>query len=170
MPFAAARDNDSRGATTQGWFALGVAIVALTVVLAARPWLVRLAPQTAVLFETVGLPVNLVGVEIVRSAARIITDGDRRVLVVDGQVANSSLETRRVPAMRVSIRSAEGHPLYAWTTKTSSQTIAPGEQAAFSARLAAPPTDAVDVVVEFDNLGETSSKSKAEPKAGARRS
>jgi hypothetical protein len=169
MSFADATDNNGRR-TAQGVMVLATAALAVTAVLAGRHWLVRTAPQTAVLFETIGLPVNLVGVEIVRSAARTFTDGDRRVLVVDGQVANSSLETRRVPAMRVSIRSAEGQPLYTWTTRASSQMIAPGEQAAFSARLAAPPADAVDVVVEFDNLAEAASKSKGEPKAGARRS
>ena len=119
-------------------------------VVGLRASIVRIAPGAAVLFEAAGLPVNLAGLEIGSVAARLQRDGDRRLLLVEGNVANFGEDNRIIPAMRVSIRSDDGRRDYVWTTKPTQQKIGPGERAAFSARLASPPADAVDVIVEFD--------------------
>ncbi|MDE2365120.1 MAG: FxLYD domain-containing protein [Hyphomicrobiales bacterium] len=115
-----------------------------------RAPIVRIAPAAAVLFDAVGLHVNPVGLEITRVAARAGTTGDRRVLIVEGQIANNGERTRLAPAMRVSVRAADGQQLYAWTTQATRQRIEPGETAAFAARLVSPPADGADVAVEFE--------------------
>ncbi len=125
-------------------------------VVGLRASIVRIAPGAAVLFEAAGLPVNLAGLEIGSVAARLQGDGDHRLLLVEGNVANFGEDNRIIPAMRVSIRSADGRQDYVWTTKPTQQKIAPGERAAFSARLASPPADAVDVIVEFDRATSAS--------------
>lgn len=125
---------------------LGLAMSAIGL----RASIVRIAPKAAVLFEAAGLPVNLAGLEIGSVVARLQGDADHRLLLVEGDVANFGEDHRIIPAMRVSIRSADRRQVYVWTTKPTQQKIAPGERAAFSARLASPPADAVDVVVEFD--------------------
>jgi len=125
-------------------------------VLAARVQIVRIAPVTAALFDALGLRVNLVGLEIIQASARIVADGERRILVVDGQVSNPTSATRPVPPMQVAIRDQQGQQVYAWATKASSHSIAPGELATFSARLAAPPSDGADVVIEFGTAAPAS--------------
>lgn len=128
---------------------LAAAGLAVTLVGARGP-IVRMAPHSAALYEALGLPVNLARLDIIRASARVLGDGERRLLVVDGEVANSGAETRTVPPMRVSVRSADGQNIYAWTTNPTRQKIQPGERAAFSARLASPPAEGADVVVEFE--------------------
>ena len=155
--FAADEFGDVEGGPNVGRVALtlfAAAGFAMSVV-AARAQIVRIAPYSAALFEALGLQVNLAKLDIARATARIVADGERRFLVVDGEVANSGSEIRTVPPMRVSVRSADRQSIYTWTTNPTRQKIEPGERAAFSARLAAPPADGADVVVEFDRAGDS---------------
>ena len=128
---------------------------------------VHVFPRSAALFEALGLHVNLVGLEIPKTSAKILMDGDRRVLIVEGEVANATTASRTMPPMKVSVRSADGQALYAWTTLPTRQRIDAGERAAFSARLVAPPADGVDVVVEFE---KATGRAAPTPPAAARKS
>ena len=128
---------------------LAVAGVAMALV-GFRASIVQIAPQAAALFDILGLHVNLLNLDIARTSAHISMDGDRRVLIVEGEVANTTSAPRTIPPMKVSVRSTEGQTLYAWSTQPTRQRIEAGERAAFSARLVAPPLDGVDVVVEFE--------------------
>jgi len=135
-----------------------------------RDSVVRVAPRSAVLFDALGLHVNLFSLDIARTTARILLDGDRRVLIVEGEVANAAATPKTIPPMKVSVRSTDGQPLYAWATQPTRQRIDAGERAAFSARLVAPPVDGVDVVVEFEKpTGRTASPPAAPKKAALSR-
>ena len=120
-----------------------------------RTSIVRLVPQTAVLFEAAGLPVNVVGLDVARVSARIVADGERRILVVDGDVANAGAQSKGVPPIKVSLRDEAGQQIYTWTAKPQRQDIAPGERIGFSARLASPPQQATSAVVEFEMPSKT---------------
>lgn len=120
--------------------------------ISARATIVRFAPRTAVLFEAAGLPVNLAGLGIQRVSAQIIPDGDRRVLIVRGDVTNGKMQSDSAPAMRVSVRDDFGQVLYSWTVRPPRQRIEPGESAAFLARLASPPAEGRTVSIEFELL------------------
>jgi hypothetical protein len=144
---------------------VGVAIGVTMAAVGLRRAIVQLAPRTASLFELVGLTTNPTGLDIGRVSASIIADGSRRILVVDGDVANASSETRTIPAMQVAVRSSDGQLLYVWSTKPPRQKLAPGESAAFSARLASPPTDGADVVVEFDRTAKASGEGRIQKSA-----
>ena len=136
--------------------ALLVAVSLPMAAIAYRNVIVGLAPRAAILFETVNLPVNLAKLEISRTSARLVADGERRFLIVEGEVTNMTAETAAIPGMQVSVRSNDRQPLYVWTTKPSRQKLAAGEHVAFSARLASPPEGADDVVVEFDRADHAS--------------
>lgn len=133
--------------------ALAIGFVAMAI-LGLRSTIVRVEPRMATLFELIGLPVNLIKFQIVRTSARIVLEGDRRFLVVDGEVANPTAETRVLPPLKVNVRGADGQAIYSWTARAPRQRIEAGEKAAFSARLASPPADGADVVVEIDRSEE----------------
>lgn len=134
-----------------GALVLSAALALAMTAVAFRTAAVRLEPRAAVLFELLGLPVNLAKLEIGRVSARIAAENDRRVLLVEGEVLNQTAEIRTVPPMRVEVRSGDGRAIYAWATNSARQRIEPGERAAFSARLASPPAEGVEVVVEFES-------------------
>jgi hypothetical protein len=114
-----------------------------------RTDIVRHAPQTAKLFEAVGLPVNLRGLvfEDVRLSEE--TQDGVPVLVIDGAIANIVGRTVEVPRLRLALRSGAGVEVYAWTALPSKPSLNPGEKLPFRSRLASPPADAKDVVVRF---------------------
>ncbi|MFT4098036.1 MAG: hypothetical protein QM651_13040 [Rhodoblastus sp.] len=130
--------------------ALGVMAVAAMTIAAARATIVRLAPRTAILFAASGMPVNLTGLNLERVTAKIVADGDRRILVVEGELANNGARDEVARPLAVSVRGDGDESLYTWVTRAPQQTIVAGARAAFTARLAAPPARGTSVAVEFD--------------------
>ncbi len=151
---AAAFDTDMdasrRGARLRPVAAVGLIGALLAGAFGARASIVRLAPRSAILFELVGLPVNLAGLAVDRVTAKILADGERRVLVVEGDLVNSGDREEAARPLAVSVRGAADETLYTWITRAPQQRIAVGERAAFVARLASPPAGGANVVVEFD--------------------
>ncbi|MCA8895606.1 MAG: hypothetical protein KDA48_10155 [Amphiplicatus sp.] len=130
-------------------FAVMLSITAMTAV-GARSAIVRTAPRTAAAFEAVGLPVNLSGLALDHVAARIVADGERRILIVTGDIVNASDREESARPLSVTVRGDQGDILYNWITQAPRQKVAAGERAAFLARLASPPAGASGIVVEFD--------------------
>jgi hypothetical protein len=130
---------------------LGVlALVAVVIaVVGLRTPIVRAAPALSVVYEAVGLPVNLAGLALRGVRARIVRDGDRKVLVVDGEIVNIRRSENRVPALALGVRGANGLQRYAWSAPAPKTRLEPGEDVTFRARLAAPPEDGAEVVVRF---------------------
>ena len=160
IAFSADFDVQANNRSKRWFVAIGLTAVTLMAAVGARTRIVALAPQTAVLFKAVGLPVNLSGVTLDRVSARIFLDGDRRILVVEGDLVNPGDREETARPLLVSVRGDKGQPLYAWTTKASQQQVSGGERAAFVARLASPPASASSVLVEFDR-SEDEARAKA---------
>jgi predicted Zn finger-like uncharacterized protein len=137
------------------WPGMPATIVALALAVAGlviwRSDVVRAVPQTASLFSTVGLPVNLRGLVF----ENVRTTGEMHegvpVLIIEGTIANVAGKTVEVPRLRFAMRNRAGHEVYAWTSVTGRSILAPGETAAFRSRLASPPADGRDVIVRFFN-------------------
>ena len=164
--FDAQRDDRPR----RGLVVIALIAAATMAAVGARTSIVRLAPRAAALFEAAGLSINLGGVSIDRVRARILMDGDRRILVVEGDLVNPGDRAETARPLLVSVRDDDGQPLYTWTTKAPQQKVSSGERAAFVARLASPPANAGSVLVEFDRSeGESSAKSSAAVKKSADR-
>jgi predicted Zn finger-like uncharacterized protein len=130
-----------------------VAAAMLAAVLAGlllgRAKVVAAMPQTASLFSTVGLPVNLRGLvfEDVRTTGEMHEGVP--VLIVEGTIANVTGKSVEVPRLRFAMRNRAGQEIYAWTSVSGRSTLAPGETVPFRTRLASPPADGRDVVVRF---------------------
>lgn len=160
MTLAFDEDMASRPARRRLPLVLGVACLVAMAIVGARAQLVRLAPRSAALFEAAGLPVNLAGLTLERVSAKVVADGERRVLVVEGDIVNSSERDEIARPLAVSVRGDGNEPLYAWITRAPRQTVAAGERAAFVARLASPPSGGANVIVEFERADTKTATTK----------
>jgi hypothetical protein len=73
------------------------------------------------------------------------------ILVVEGNVVNTTRKTEDVPRLKFILRNAAQHEICSWTAVPVRASLPPGEGVGFRTRLASPPTDARDVVVRFVN-------------------
>ena len=135
--------------------ALAGASLALLVclALAAAVWgrgaVVRVAPATAALYAGIGLPVNLRGLEFRGVRSEVVGVGTDAVLVVEGEIANISGRDAAVPPIEIGLQAAEGQMLYRWSNEPPAQSLKEGDALSFRARLAAPPSEARQVLVRF---------------------
>jgi predicted Zn finger-like uncharacterized protein len=137
------------------WTAIILVLLALNVALiGARSEVVRMFPQTASLFEAIGLPVNLrdLAFENVR-ITREVQDGVT-ILMIDGKIVSTASRPVEVPRLRFAARNASGQEIYTWTARPEKSILEPGKSIPFSSRLASPPPEANDVLVRFFNAND----------------
>jgi predicted Zn finger-like uncharacterized protein len=155
----AARQKKKRGFGRPSWHwplsNLQSGILALLVIDAVlvgwRSDFVRILPQTASFYATLGLSVNLRGLQL--DAVTTTTEQHEGVpiLVVEGNVVNDSRRIVDVPRLKFIVRNAANEEVYSWTAVAPRANLAPGETVAFRSRLASPPPDGRDVLVRFVN-------------------
>jgi predicted Zn finger-like uncharacterized protein len=126
-----------------------VVCLALGAALWGRQAVVRAVPATAALYAGIGLSVNLRGLEFRGVRSEMVGAGADAVLVVEGEIANISGRDAAVPPIEIGLRAAEGHMLYRWSNEPPAQSLKEGDALSFRARLAAPPSDARQVLVRF---------------------
>lgn len=114
-----------------------------------RAAIVRFAPGSAGLFAAIGLPVNLIGLDLAHVTSLFIGEGALRVLAVEGEIKNLSRQPADVPLLQLAVRGRDGREIYGWTTNAPKSRLDAGETMQFRARLAAPPENARDVTVRF---------------------
>jgi hypothetical protein len=71
------------------------------------------------------------------------------ILIVEGKIVNTADKQTEVPRLRFAARNAAGRDVYTWTALPGRATLGPNESMEFHSRLAAPPSDAHDVMVRF---------------------
>src|ERR1700728_2214144 len=134
---------------------LQIVMLALIIVDSAlvlwRSDLVRALPQTASLYASIGLPVNLRGL----AFEGITTTAEQHegvpILVVDGSIVNDAAKFVDVPRLKFIVRNAARHEIYSWTAVPSRAVLPPGEAVSFHTRLASPPPEAHDLQVRLLN-------------------
>ncbi len=148
-----------------GWAAAVAILMGVSALIALREKIVDVAPPAAKAFAAIGLPVNLAGLELREVRSHIEMDGARKVLAVEGEIANMRRESRSVPPVALTVRGEDGQAKYAWTTRAAKSRLEPGETIAFRARLASPPESGADVLVRFSSLEEAAGR---KPRTAAR--
>jgi hypothetical protein len=91
------------------------------------------------------------------ACARLVRDGDRKILVTEGEIVNLRRRENRVSSIALAVRGANGLQRYAWTVPAPKTRLGPGEAVNFRARLATPPEDGAEVVVRFARLAKVES-------------
>ena len=132
------------------WLAALALVMALGVVAGYRETIVRLAPASPALNAALGRSAQASGLTVERVTSSIVTDGARRVLLVEGELSNAKAAARSVPALRLTVRADDDQALYTWVVQPPRPTLGAGERTTFRARLAAPPADGTNVAVEFE--------------------
>lgn len=129
-----------------------VAMAAMVFALVAwRADVVRLMPQTAVFFKTIGLGVNLRGLAFEDLKLTTETVDNKPVLVIEGSIADTARKPAELPRLRFIVRDAHGADIYAWNAVLERPVLNPGEKAWFKTRLASPPPEGREIAVRFFN-------------------
>ncbi len=126
--------------------AMGALVLALII---WRVDVVRLLPQTAALYEIVGLEVNLRGLAFKDVKITTETVEGKPVLVIEGVITGEARKPVELPRLRFSVRDAKGAEVYAWNTVLEQTVLKPGERAAFKSRLASPPPEGRNIDIRF---------------------
>ena len=129
--------------------ALIACVVLMPAAVVGRAQVVAFAPGAAHLYAAVGLPVPMAGLDFRLVKAEMVGAGAEAALVVQGELANMSVDQKAVPVIELTVRNPAGQPFYTWTTEAAQRTLAPSETASFRARLAAPPPEGTQVLVRF---------------------
>jgi predicted Zn finger-like uncharacterized protein len=124
-------------------------IITNAILVGWRNDVVRILPQTASFYSTLGLPVNLRGLMLDGVTTTTEQHEGVPILVVEGSVVNNTRKIVDVPRLKFVVRNSANEEVYSWTAVAPRATLPPGEVVAFRSRLASPPTDGRDVLVRF---------------------
>jgi hypothetical protein len=142
-------------AVVAGW--IGLFAVVLLIAFAAvkyRQHIASIWPQSAGVYNGLGLPVNTSGLDFHKVDYRRETEDGQVVLAVSGEIVNTSSRQLPVPqTVRVTLRDSSKRELYHWTFKPNVTVLAPGQSAPFLTRLASPPSAARNLEVSFPKDG-----------------
>jgi predicted Zn finger-like uncharacterized protein len=140
-----------RRASAVAWLVLLLLIGAFVGSFLARNQIVAAWPPAARLFDTLGVPATSTlgaGIDLRNvTSARQEEDGTP-VLVIQGEVANTSNSVRPVPTMRGSLRE-QGREIQSWTFQAAQSRLLPGEAASFVTRFKNPAPQATDLTITF---------------------
>jgi predicted Zn finger-like uncharacterized protein len=135
---------------------LGALALFLVSSLVFRGSVVSALPNLASLYQGIGLPVNVRGLEFADIKSSRDIQGGEPVLIVEGKIMNVSGADVDMPAVRVTLRSLTGGEIDAVTTKPEAVKLERTGETAFKTQFANPSSDAKDVLVHFSdsqNLG-----------------
>ena len=111
--------------------------------------LVERYPGLAELYESVGLGVNVVGLDFSNLESVKTLSGGSEVLMVSAQIVGLEKTPMRVPGVLVSLLDAQGGIVYEWSVTPRARDLMAGERATFDTRLSLPPSEAVRVRLRF---------------------
>lgn len=106
----------------------------------ARDEIIDTWPPATMLYGLVGLaPEPGFGLELDTEDPILARDGDMAVLVIKGEVVNTSSRRRIVPTLQGSLLDAGQNEIHRWTFSAVPEELAPGERGTFNTRVPNPP-------------------------------
>jgi hypothetical protein len=114
-----------------------------------RTNLVRLLPQTANFYSSLGLGVNLRGLAFENIKISRAQHDSVGVLIIEGTIVSKASKPVEIPRLRFAIRNEKGQEVYTWTALPARAMLPPGESLPFRSRLSSPPPDTNAVLVRF---------------------
>ena len=139
----------STGATLS-WLAVLLMLLILTGLVLGRNELVGLAPQTAPIYQRLGLPVTqAIGLELSDIVSERLGDEAGDVLRITGTVRNVAGMERAVPALRIALLDAAREEILVREVEVPKAVLADGALTRFSVDLEDPPTAARNFSITF---------------------
>jgi hypothetical protein len=92
------------------------------------------------------------GVDLHGVRSRLVWEGGRKVLLIEGELANPRRASVSLAPIRFSVRDREGADLHTWTIAAPRASLAAGDRTAFVTRLPAPPERGFETVVRLEPL------------------
>lgn len=135
-----------------GWLVLILVVASLGVSLVlARESVIRAWPPAERLYTLLGIegPRPGAGLNIKVTEHRQDMDGKTVVLIVKGEVANTSNSVRDVPRLKATLRTDRGAVVADWTFATAQARLLPGETAPFVTRLENPEKEGTVLNIDF---------------------
>ncbi|MSP82065.1 MAG: DUF3426 domain-containing protein [Alphaproteobacteria bacterium] len=131
-----------------------IVIGAATGALFGRDRVIAAWPGAEAWYGKIGLAPHspLDGLEIVARMERLEDQGVT-VIVVSGEIVNTSDRAVAAPRLRGVLRDAAKQELDSWTFAPAGERLLPGATLPFSDRYENPPEDATEVIVLFDSAG-----------------
>ena len=111
--------------------------------------IVRVLPGMASLYETIGLPVNVRGLEFFGLSHQWMNEGGRMRLVVRGEISNITDGTRPVPEIIFAMLDGNGHEFFQWTQKPKIKSLDAFSKTRFRAQIPAPADRVHRVKIRF---------------------
>jgi predicted Zn finger-like uncharacterized protein len=125
---------------------------------AFRTEIVRQFPDLAGVYESLGLGVNVVGLEFRDVTTLVALRGGNNVMQIDARIYSVAARRATVPPVVVTLLDGEGERLYEWSVVPEARELAPGEVVDFSTQLSSPPPAVRQVRLTFnDGKGKTES-------------
>lgn len=148
-----------------------ISVLCLVAVLAiayfGRVQVVERFPAMAGVYEQVGLPVNVVGLDFSNvTTLRSLREG-KEIMSVSAQIFGLMPSPVRVPQVRITLLDADGASIYEWNVSPNIADLMAGERATFDTQLAMPPGEASRVRLSFDGASVTSKPAAAAESAAA---
>jgi hypothetical protein len=133
-----------------GWTALVVILVLMGwTALRFRQEIAAQWPQSASLFSALGFDVSPRGIKFEQVKYSQASEDGRPVLVVTGELVNTSPRELSIPPILVTITDQNRQELYRWTYAPGAATLRPGQALNFLTRLPNPPDGARHIEVRF---------------------
>ena len=108
------------------------------------------------------------GVDLRAVRSRLVWEEGRKVLLVEGEIANPRSASVSVAPIRLSIRNRQGFDLRAWTIPAPKPFLTGGDRASFVARLPEPPQEGVETAVSLEPLAGISPMASSQALAAPR--
>ncbi|MCS6878566.1 MAG: zinc-ribbon domain-containing protein [Geminicoccaceae bacterium] len=129
-----------KGAAIVGWLLVLLLLLTLAGLVVGRNEIVAAFPETAVVYERLGLPVTVrFGLEFKNLASKRVEEAGIEIYVVEGEIHNSGGSRQRVPQIRVALLDGERKELDAALFAPQHEILEPGGITRFEARIADPP-------------------------------
>ena len=133
-----------------GWGALAASIVLISLSATLfRVSIVRALPGMAGLYETVGLPVNVRGLEFFGISHQWMNEGERMRLVVRGEISNITNASKPVPEIIFAMLDGSGHEFFQWTERPQTRELKGFAKLRFRAQIPAPANRVHQVKIRF---------------------
>jgi len=123
-------------------------------------------PATQRLYAMVGLKPHVLGqgLQIVEPTPKKEVDGNDEILVVEGEIRNTTANPVNIPLMRGALLDDQGEELHVWTFTAAKSTIEPGENARYRTEFRNPPTNAESLDITFTRANAVMEASKPDAK------